>query len=234
MWRYRVDIIYEISFDENRTEVFKIELDNTYLQMKPFPIEGDDHWLKLEFHQCGICPFTKKDFEFCPVARNLAFVVHRFSTDISHTQVHTKVITNERTIVKNASLQEGLYPLMGLIMASSGCPILDVFKPMVFTHLPFANYDETLLRVVSVYLIGQYIRKLNGLSPDWDLNEFKDMYTRVEEVNLAFVQRFREFPCEDANINALLLLNLFTHLGDTVQSGEWIEKLIPFYSEYLK
>lgn len=227
-------IEYKIIFGDSRTEVFDLKFSPSSLLLDPFPVNKQESWIKLEFHQCKVCPLDSSRQEFCPVACNLIFIIRRFQDDLSHTMVLTRVTTAERTIEKKGSLQECLSPLMGLVMATSGCPILGKFKPMVFTHLPFSNEDETLFRSVSTYLLSQYVRMIKGKNPDWHLEQFHSMYSMVREINDAFIERFREIKGKDANINSLLILHLFSELMEYTLAKNWIERIIPFFSEYLE
>src|SRR3984885_12357001 len=44
--------------------------------------------------------------------------------------------------------------VLGLIMATAGCPWTDRLRPMARFHLPFANEAETLYRSVSMFLLS--------------------------------------------------------------------------------
>ena len=53
------------------------------------------------------------------------------------------VRTPEREYIKQAGLEEGLRALIGLIMASSACPLLAPLRPMAMQHLPFASNQSS-------------------------------------------------------------------------------------------
>lgn len=63
-------------------------------------------------------------------------------------------MTEERTYSKDTLLQQGLASLLGIVMTTSGCPVLEPLKPMVRFHLPFATLTETVYRMVSMCLVG--------------------------------------------------------------------------------
>lgn len=226
-------IKYEYSFEDKRKEEFVLNLDDSDLSLEPLPVDENDSWIRLGFHQCGECPLEPDTHKYCPVARNLLYILMQFKDNFSYDMVSTRVETNCRVVEKETSLQEGLSPLIGLIMASSGCPILDKFRPMVFTHLPFADENETIYRAVSSYLLAQHIKELNGKEPDWKLEKFEDMYTRVERINRAFFRRFRVIEGKDANVNALVILDLFAKLGTFPLLDNWMETIQPFFSAFL-
>lgn len=56
-------------------------------------------------------------------------------------------------------MQIGLYSLLGLVMATSGCPHLDFLRPLALHPLPFSSIHETVFRVSSSYLTEQYFRE---------------------------------------------------------------------------
>ena len=60
-------------------------------------------------------------------------------------------------------VQMGVSSLLGVIMTTSGCPIMAQLKPMVRFHLPFASLEETIFRMVSMHLVAQYLRHQDGV-----------------------------------------------------------------------
>ena len=81
----------------------------------------------------------------------------QFGTIHSHTEVTTTVVTPERTYVQQGHAQEALRSLFGLIMATSGCPLMLPFKYMARYHLPFSTIEETISRITSTYLLRQLL-----------------------------------------------------------------------------
>jgi hypothetical protein len=229
-----MNIKYEYFFDDNRKEEFNLNLDDGDLLLDPLPVDENDSWIRLGFHQCEECPLDNKTHRYCPVARNLLYVLMQFKDNFSYDMVLIRVNTDNRRVEKKTSLQEGLSPLIGLVMATSGCPILDKFRPMAFTHLPFADENETIYRAVSTYLLAQHIKELNGKEPDWQLKQFENMYARVENINKSFFRRFRVIEGKDANINALVILDLFAKVGSFSLFDDWLEAIKPFFAAFLK
>ncbi len=226
-------IKYEFYFDDERTECFDMQFSDKTLNMEPFPLENEEPWTFLECKQCSVCTLKPSDNKYCPVARNLSYVLLQFKNDASFKKATIRVISDSRTTEKHTTLEEGVSPLMGLIMATSGCPILDKFKPMAFTHLPFSNEVETIFRAVGVYLTAQYICMKKNIPPDWELKHFTDMYSKVNQINADFSERVRELKGKDANINALVLLDLFAQVGTFYFSEDWMKQLEPYFSAYL-
>jgi len=112
----------------------------------------------LRYHQCANCPLDEGAHPHCPIAANISRIVEKFNDLISHDRVNVVVVTDERTYAKDTTVQMGLSPLLGIIMTTSGCPVMEQLKPMVRFHLPFASLEETIFRMVSMYLVAQYLR----------------------------------------------------------------------------
>jgi len=226
-------ITYEFFFENNRTEKFELNFNQTDLRLEPLPVEIDESWTRLECKQCTICTLKSSEHTHCPVARNLSSVLMQFKNDFSYEKATIRVTNNGRVTEKHTTIEEGVSPLMGLIMATSGCPVLDKFKPMAFIHLPFSNEIETVFRAVGMYLTAQYVRMKNNQEADWELKRFRDMYAQVNRINTDFSERVRELKGKDANINALVLLDLFAQVGTFSFSEDWMKELEPLFSAYL-
>jgi hypothetical protein len=95
-------------------------------------------------------------------------------------------------------------------MVTSGCPILEKLKPMLRFHLPFASTDETMYRAISMYLMAQYFAYRHGNQPDWDLKKLSESYDNVRIVNENFCKRLSTIEGKDANLNAVVLLDVFS------------------------
>jgi hypothetical protein len=203
------DLQYKFTFENEDTRRFAVALDKKDLS---FVSEREDEpplWAKLGLNQCKLCTIKADKKTYCPVAANLADVVEEFKNFLSYENVHVTVTTQERTYSKNTSLQEGLSSLIGIIMVTSGCPVMEKLKPMVRYHLPFASLEETVFRMVSMYLMSQYFRKMDGHLADWDMEGLKKIYSAVGSVNRDFAERLTVAANKDANVNALVNLDCF-------------------------
>ena len=114
-----------------------------------------------------------------------------------------EVTTPQRTFVKQTDVQTGLRGLMGLVMATSGCPVLSKLKGLARYHLPFANIEETTFRTVSLYLLRQYFVQRDGGTPDLALRGLLEFYDQLQELDQAFQNRLRAASTRDANLNAI-------------------------------
>jgi hypothetical protein len=139
----------------------------------------------------------------------LVDIVKIFHEHYSCDEVTVEVVDSRRRYIKDTSLQEGLGSLTGIIMVTSGCPVLAPLRPMVRFHLPFASMEETEFRMISMYLVAQYMRGKKGKQPDWTLGGLQAIYDRVQNVNHYFANRIREASEKDASINAIVILDCF-------------------------
>ncbi len=162
-------------------------------------------WTKLHFHQCQMCPLKGGDDAHCPPAVDCAAIVQAFESTSSIQLADVVVETPEREVRKRTDMQTAIGSLLGLVMATSGCPILGRFRGLAEFHLPFATPQETLFRAVGSHLLEQYFAHRRGESPDMDLTNLHALYETLQKVNTAFVTRIRGAAKQDANLNALVL-----------------------------
>lgn len=161
-------------------------------------------WAELGHNQCPNCPLTVKDCAYCPAAVDLVQVVTDFQQLPAVDTARVRVVTPEREYFKETTLEEGLRSLMGLIMASSACPILQKLKPNARNHLPFASQDEFIIRSSALYLLRQYFNYREGKRPDWDLQGLISINEELGTLNQAFWLRVHEACQSDSNLKALL------------------------------
>jgi hypothetical protein len=230
-----VEIEYSLTLQSGERKCLVVRLDSATgvlrtAKKKPLPA-----WTRLGFHQCPNCPLNQSTHTHCPVAVGLVDVVESFKNCVSHEVVDATVKTPNRTYQKRASLQEVVASLMGLHMASGGCPLLDKLRPLVLTHLPFASVEETLYRTVSMYLLAQYFRGKRGLAPDWEMQDLVANCEDLTAVNIAFGKRILNINTCDANLNALVGLDCFSGMtGMSISQGFVDESLEGLFEAYLK
>jgi hypothetical protein len=199
---------YRLKFSEGGERVFTVNLDPDTLALR---LGGGrpPAWTRLEFHQCPNCPLEPARHPECPVAVGLIELISFLEDLTSYTEIGVVVETRERNYTADSTLQRVAGSLMGIYMVTCGCPILDKMRPMVETHLPFSTWEETVYRVMSMYLLAQYFRIRNGLEPAWDLAGLVGYYDEVQTVNVEFANRLRGIPSlhGDAGLNAISLLS---------------------------
>ena len=64
--------------------------------------------------------------------------------------------------MRETSAQQAMSSVLGLIMATSGCPWTDRLRPMARFHLPFASEAETLYRSVGMFLLARELVGADG------------------------------------------------------------------------
>ena len=226
-------ITYAYRFEDGNTIKFDLLLDKATLALT---IERDTEmpdWTLLGYEKCRICPLDDRSHPRCPVAANLSGIVEKFKKFVSHDKVNVACIVEERTYTKSTTIQMGLSPLLGIIMATSGCPILEQLKPMVRFHLPFASLDETIFRMVSMHLVAQYLRKHAGKSADWSLDGLTRIYGQVSQVNNDFADRLIGAAQNDVNVNALVNLDAFAKMVP-LAADQMLKKITPYFSALMK
>ena len=198
---HSIEYLFNLPTGESHT--FTVHLCN---DDKPVASVADNlpNWTKMTFMQCPNCPLSAKDTPYCPAAMDIHNVVDAFSSIMSHTEASIRVMTPQRTYHKACDVQTGLGALLGVIMATSGCPLLSRLKAMAHFHLPFATLDETIFRTVGAYLIQQYLIAGDGGTPDFKLKRLKTLYEELELLNSAMAQRLRNAAESDASVNAIV------------------------------
>ena len=207
-----ITVTYRFQFPDGRTKDHGVVLDADTGRQVTSPLNSPQAWTDLEHKKCRHCPLNKAEHPECPVARNLSIVADAFKNEKSFEQVLVEVRTAERLYSKELRLQEGLFGLFGLIMATSACPFMDFLRPMARFHLPFSTLKETTVRVVSFYMLKQYFVAKNGGTPDYDLTQLQRCYDSLELVNRGMAARIRSIAQADAETNSIVILDTFAQL----------------------
>ncbi len=227
-----VVIEYKFSLQNGVQKQFIVRLHKTTLQLIASPGAELPAWTALSHHQCPNCPLKPESHPHCPIAANLVTVIDSFKDTVSVEEADITVEHESRVYSRYAAVQYGISSLMGIYMVTSGCPVMDKLRPMVYTHLPFATISETMFRAVAMYLLAQYFRQQHGKAPDWKLERLVQIYEEVAKVNRAFVKRLLSINPQDASLNALVGLDCFatiTAYSIVTDSLEAMESLFQAY-----
>lgn len=162
-------------------------------------------WTELAQSRCEGCPL---EASHCPAAADLAPVIDALKDVFSVERVVVTVRWSGRELRKETDSQELVRSLVGLILASSACPILSRMKPLAALHQPFASFDETLFRAVGLHLIRAFLDKTDGRDADFALDDLRRHYDDVARVNRGLAKRVRSLGAGDAGVNGLI--NLFS------------------------
>ena len=212
---------------------FRLELDSGTLAL-PRPEGEIPDWAGLTFRQCPNCPLSPEDVPNCPAAAHLSRLVEALNHLVSFDRVRVEVTTAQRVVSKEVSTQQGMGALMGLIMATSGCPITTFFRPMARFHLPFATQDETIFRAASTYLLADFFRvRERGGEMDLALDGLTAIYREVHAMNQAFFQRLKAAARTDASLNALVHLDSFA-LMLPLQAQHALPALAEYFRPFLE
>lgn len=199
--RYTFDLGHDrLSFDIDTTQQ-PVGADAPF----DYPTEQLPSWTRLEKDQCACCPLKSESTRHCPAAVRIHEVLEAFKNSESVEHVKLTVTTERRTYTQQCDLQSGLNSMLGLQMATSGCPIVGKLRAMATFHMPFSSFGETLYRTVSAYLVKQFYVHKSGGTADWDLKELHAFYETLEGLNKSFSARIHEIDQNDAISNAIII-----------------------------
>jgi hypothetical protein len=185
---------------------FDIGLSNVATVSTQKPGQGElPKWTKLGYEQCACCPLKPETDSHCPAAVRMHEVLEEFKHLDSIDQVDVSVESERRTYLRVCDLQSGLNSMLGLLMATSGCPVVGQLRSMATFHVPFCSIEETLYRAIGAYLTKQYFENCDGRKPDWELKGLAAFYGELEELNQAFTERIRAIERSDAISNAMVI-----------------------------
>jgi hypothetical protein len=166
-------------------------------------------WTELKFSQCANCPLSTDEYAHCPAALHMAPAVESLKALVSFDVVGVTVTQAERTIHAETTAQQAMSSVLGLIMATSGCPWTDRLRPMARFHLPFASEAETVYRSVCMFLLA---RELKGVGEARGFAELTGLYENLHVVNRDMSRRLGAATRTDPARNAMALLDSYTTL----------------------
>ncbi len=204
-----LDVTYLFRLPDGEQARFDLALDGETFELRKRPLADPPAWAQLQFQQCGNCPLNTQSHPLCPVAHSLVDVVPRFEHLVSYDRLTVEVRTADRIVIAQTDVQQALSSLMGLLMASSGCPHTSFFRPMARFHLPLANEQETTYRSVTTYLLAQFLLRGDARDTDERMSGLHTVYENMQVVNAAMARRLRAAGRTDSTLNAVVLLDLF-------------------------
>jgi hypothetical protein len=222
--RYRFDLpdgsrtVLDFSFD-----AADFHLTNELPAEPPF-------WTELKFNQCANCPLDAAAHPHCPAALKMASTIEPLKSLVSFDAVGVTVTQAERTIYAETTAQQAMSSVLGLIMATAGCPWTDRFRPMARFHLPFANEMETVYRSISMFLLA---RELAGAGGMQGFAELEKLYENLHLVNRGMARRLGAATRTDPAQNAMALLDSYTTLLPAALEGS-LEELKPLFDAWLE
>jgi len=216
---------YSFKLKNDRTVIFDVATEPSENRRE----SGDPpDWARLGFEKCACCPLRGNECTYCPAATRINEIMQAFESSDSTEKVEVTVETAERSYFEECDLQVGINSMLGLMMATSGCPVLKPLGAMASFHIPFCTTRETLHRTVGSYLIRQYFKQLEGGQPDWELKELKQLYHVLEGLNRDFSKRIRKSSRSDAVSNAAIMF-----FATSVVVSSSLEEQLARYQSYL-
>lgn len=219
------DILYQIRDADGAEARIPFHLQDDHSIAVPDDFSPPD-WARLDYHQCSHCPLSTDTHTYCPIARNLAYLLPQLPPGESYQPISLEVRTELRNYQQDTTLQRALGSLFGLICASSDCPHTRFLRPMARFHLPLSSHTETLVRSTSLYLLQQIVQ--NRQEDQASLAGLNERYQTLNELNRCFVKRFQDRNLSDAPVNAMVLLKTIAqHLNWNLEDD--LAELAPLF-----
>ena len=185
-------------------------------------------WTALTFNQCANCPLEAADHPHCPAALHMASAVELLKALVSFDTVGVTVTQAERTIYAETTAQQAMSSVLGLIMATAGCPWTDRLRPMARFHLPFASEVETVYRSICMFLLA---RELGCASEPHGFAQLEKLYENLHVVNRDMARRLGAATRTDPARNAMALLDAYTTLLPAALESS-LEELKPLFDAW--
>jgi hypothetical protein len=173
----------------------------------PAPAEPP-FWTELTFNQCANCPLDAREHAHCPAALQMTATLEPLKALVSFDTVGVTVAQAERTVYAETSAQQAMSSVLGLIMATAGCPWTDHLRPMARFHLPFASEAETVYRSICMYLLALEITGAD----EKGFAALQELYENLHVVNRDMSRRLGAATRSDPARNAIALLDSYTTL----------------------
>lgn len=203
---------YELSTGDRHWR-WRIELDAPPQRAAGLPIVDDGDrpaWTNLGAARCKGCPVEAADDAACPAAVAVKDVVDALGDVASIDAVDVVVRFADREVRKRASGAEAARSVFGLLMATSGCPVLEVMRPLARQHVPFATEEEFLFRLVGLHLLQSWFasggQAHSGVVSPVSLQRLPAYLRQLQALNTAFAARLRQACRGDAGPNAMCQL----------------------------
>jgi len=228
--RYRFDLpdgsqtTLDFSFDS-----VDFRLSNAVPAAAPF-------WTELKFNRCANCPLNELEHPHCPAALQMASTLEPLKALVSFDTVGVTVMQEERTIYAQTSAQQAMGSVLGLIMATAGCPWTDHLRPMARFHLPFASEEETVYRSICMYLLAREIagaERPAGFAAPGGFAALEDLYENLHIVNRDMSRRLGAATRTDPARNAMALLDSYTTLLPAALERSF-DELRPLFNAWLE
>jgi hypothetical protein len=221
-------IEYRFDLPNGSRKQLKLDFSPTDFRLLNEVTADPPFWTELKFNQCGNCPLNSTKSPRCPAALQMAPAVDALKELVSFDTVGVTVIQAERTIHAETTAQQAMSSVLGLIMATAGCPWTDRLRPMARFHLPFASEAETLYRSVTMFLLA---RQQTGGSGNAGFGGLHKLYENLHVVNRDMSRRLGAATRTDPARNAMALLDSYTTLLPAAIDSS-LEELKPLFDAW--
>lgn len=221
-------IRYRFDLPDGSQKLLDLTFNAADFRLTNAPPAEPPFWTELKFCQCTNCPLDPAVQPHCPAALHMATAVESLKALVSFDTVGVTVIQAERTIHAELSAQQALSSVLGLIMATSGCPWTDRLRPMARFHLPFASEAETVYRSVCMFLLA---RELVGSGETRGFAPLEKLYENLHTVNRDMARRLGAATRTDPARNAMALLDSYTTLLPAALESS-LEDLKPLFDAW--
>jgi hypothetical protein len=213
-------IRYRFDLPDGSAKTLELTFDASDFRMQKAAGIEAPFWTELGFSRCANCPLEELKNTHCPVALQMAPAIEPLKALVSFDVIGVTVTQAERTIYARTTAQQAMSSVLGLIMATAGCPWTDHLRPMARFHLPFASDAETLYRSISMFLLA---REMSGSETRLGFAALEDLYKNLHVVNRDMSRRLGAATRTDPARNALALLDSYTTLLPVALDGSFAE-----------
>jgi hypothetical protein len=202
-------IVYRFDLPDGSAKTLEFAFDAVDFKMLKAPPDSPPFWTELTFSRCANCPLDERLNPHCPAALQLASALEPLNALVSFDTVGVTVTQAERTMYAQTSAQQAMSSVIGLVMATSGCPWTDHLRPMARFHLPFASEAETVYRSIGMFLLA---RAIAGSDESQGFAALESLYENLHVVNRDMSRRLGAAARTDPARNAMALLDAYTTL----------------------
>ena len=202
-------IVYRFDLPDGSAKTLEFAFDAVDFKMLKAPPDSPPFWTELTFSRCANCPLDERLNTHCPAALQLASALEPLNALVSFDTVGVTVTQAERTMYAQTSAQQAMSSVIGLVMATSGCPWTDHLRPMARFHLPFASEAETVYRSIGMFLLA---RAIAGSDESQGFAALESLYENLHVVNRDMSRRLGAAARTDPARNAMALLDAYTTL----------------------
>jgi len=202
-------ITYRFDLPDGTAKTLEFTFDAVDFTMLKAPPDPPPFWTELSFSRCANCPLDGRKNPHCPAALQLSSALEPLDALVSFDTVGVTVTQAERTVYARTSAQQAMSSVIGLVMATSGCPWTDHLRPMARFHLPFASEAETVYRSIGMFLLA---RSLAGDVEPHGFAALEALYENLHVVNRDMSRRLGAATRTDPARNAMALLDAYTTL----------------------